>query len=188
MKKYKKGDKHPTKNLIFHSYSHSGEEDNVKLNWLSPEAYKRKEKAYKEYRKSEKCKEYYREYYLKNKEYYKGKRKIKREREIQENPLKILLYSVRDTSKSHKKEFNLTHEYLLELWKSQNGRCHYSNFPMKCTTGNKSPEQVSIDRIDSSKGYIQGNIALCCLSINFAKNSFSEQDLRLFLKNIKNTI
>jgi len=36
--------------------------------------------------------------------------------------------------------------------------------------------QASLDRIDSSIGYIEGNVEFVCLFINLSKNSFSRQE------------
>jgi hypothetical protein len=36
-----------------------------------------------------------------------------------------------------------------------------------------SPESVSLDRVDSGKGYIQGNVVLCCVYANRMKNDQS---------------
>jgi hypothetical protein len=44
---------------------------------------------------------------------------------------------------------------------------------------------ASLDRIDSSKGYIEGNIEFVCLAINYAKNGFSKEETQNFIKMIK---
>lgn len=40
-----------------------------------------------------------------------------------------------------------------------------------------SPYQASLDRIDSSKGYIEGNVEFVCLAVNYAKNGFSKEQM-----------
>lgn len=60
--------------------------------------------------------------------------------------------------------FNLTSEYLVALWISQNGKCYYSGIqmnPRPCTQW-----QCSIERIDDNKGYIAGNVIFICLEFN----------------------
>lgn len=42
----------------------------------------------------------------------------------------------------------------------------------------------SIDRINSSKGYIKGNVKVISLRANMMKNDASEEELKLFCKNI----
>jgi hypothetical protein len=51
--------------------------------------------------------------------------------------------------------------------------------------------RASLDRIDSSKGYIKGNVEFVCLAINFAKNDFKKEEMKSFIKEIissQNTI
>jgi len=36
--------------------------------------------------------------------------------------------------------------------------------------------KLSIDRIDSSKGYVEGNIQLVCRAVNYAKHALSQQE------------
>lgn len=70
------------------------------------------------------------------------------------------------------KEFNITETDLLDLWGKQEGLCAYTKLPMTATSNQHST--VSLDRIDSSKGYIVGNIQLVCASINRMKQEFTE--------------
>jgi hypothetical protein len=53
--------------------------------------------------------------------------------------------------------------YLELLWKQQNGKCYYSGIQMNYS---KNEWRISIERLDNSKGYIKGNIALCCIEFN----------------------
>lgn len=81
------------------------------------------------------------------------------------------------------KDKNITKEYLQELWDNQKGICAISKIKMEIyKNGKKKPRQCSVDRIDNSKGYIVGNIQLVCLIANYAKNTFSENDLIDFCK------
>lgn len=43
---------------------------------------------------------------------------------------------------------------------------------------------ASVDRIDSSKGYIPGNIQFVSTCINYMKNTMSDSDIRLMCKYI----
>ena len=44
---------------------------------------------------------------------------------------------------------------------------------------------VSIDRIDSSKGHVRGNIQLVCKFINLGKGTHTNEDTLLMLSAIK---
>lgn len=61
--------------------------------------------------------------------------------------------------------FEITKDDLIELWHRQEGKCFYSHLPMFY---NSREWQVSLERIDESKGYVQNNVVLCCLEFNTA--------------------
>ena len=42
---------------------------------------------------------------------------------------------------------------------------------------------VSVDRIESGRGYVQGNIQLVCQAINYAKNKFTNEQFLTFWNN-----
>ena len=41
-----------------------------------------------------------------------------------------------------------------------------------------------IDRIDSSKGYVKGNVAACCRQCNFAKGSITVEKFKKHINKI----
>lgn len=76
-------------------------------------------------------------------------------------------------------EFNITIEYLWELFLKQNRKCIYTNIELKFSTSKqitKGFEQTaSLDRIDSSKGYIEGNIQWIHKDVNKIKRNYTEK-------------
>ena len=79
--------------------------------------------------------------------------------------------------KDARKEFDLTIEHLDELWCKQNGKCAISGVDI-CLGKTQSQRGIttgSIDRIDSSKGHIQGNVQWVHKDVNLIKNRFNEQ-------------
>jgi hypothetical protein len=82
-------------------------------------------------------------------------------------------------------EFNLTNEYLMELWNKQNHKCALTNIDMVHKWGFLN--SISIDRIDSNKGYIIGNVQLVCRGINHMKNNVSQQNTVNFINLIQGT-
>lgn len=42
---------------------------------------------------------------------------------------------------------------------------------------------MSLDRIDSIRGYVTGNVVMCCLGMNWLRNTHSEDVLLKALKN-----
>ena len=82
--------------------------------------------------------------------------------------------------------FALTAEDVITLWEKQQGRCAISDMPMAHEF--KNLRSASIDRIDNSKGYIQGNVQLVCQWVNYAKNNNSDAEIRKVLEEFKHNI
>ena len=72
--------------------------------------------------------------------------------------------------------FTLTVDDLFSMWESQEGRCFYTGVRM-IYDGDGSDESVSLDRMDSSKGYTSDNVVLCCNRVNLMKNTMSTSEL-----------
>lgn len=88
------------------------------------------------------------------------------------------------------KEFDLNSEYLVELWNKQEGKCAYTHIPLTIINYKNSGKvdfryAASIDRIDSNKGYIQGNVQFISTSINFMKNKMSDEQTKEFISLIR---
>ena len=101
------------------------------------------------------------------------------------NKTKKIKYS----AKRRNLEFNLSEDCLLNLYIKQNGTCYYSSMPMKLRSENfkrngfeTDLDTLSVDRIDSSVGYIDSNVVLCCNSINKFKSSFSQIEVESFFQ------
>lgn len=99
-----------------------------------------------------------------------------------EHPERTMLYSSRSRAKEKGWEFNIdesdifipTHCPILGIELISGGMgVHAFNSP-------------SIDRIDSSKGYIKGNVQIISLRANMMKNDANLQELEQFCKNILN--
>lgn len=78
---------------------------------------------------------------------------------------------------------------LKDQWEKQFGICPYTGWQLKTIQlasqsyrSTKTPDTASVDRIDSSKGYIVGNIQFVSYMANVAKNTFHEDELIKFCK------
>lgn len=78
-------------------------------------------------------------------------------------------------------ESDLTLEHLMELWNKQDGKCALTGKAMSHKF--HSLYAVSVDRIDSTLGYMIGNVQLVCQSINYAKSNFTNQEFLYFWEN-----
>lgn len=76
-------------------------------------------------------------------------------------------------------QFNVTPEYLWSVYLSQNKKCPYTGIELNLIPSNqnkRTPSNASLDRIDSKKGYIEGNVQWVYKPINVFKNSMSTQE------------
>jgi len=64
-------------------------------------------------------------------------------------------------------------EYLFDIWDNQNGSCALSGLPLSIEVND--PHGVSLDRIDSSTGYVKGNLQLVSAMVNRMKQEFNEE-------------
>jgi len=76
---------------------------------------------------------------------------------------------------SRNKEFNITIEYLQELWDRQNGKCAISGIQLEL--GQQPDRTASLDRINNKKGYIVGNVQWVHKMINMMKGVYSQDEL-----------
>lgn len=94
---------------------------------------------------------------------------------------KYHLCNIRSHVKINGRFLSITLDDLKEQWEKQNGICFFTGWKMLKPTKKdyfpNNPEKASVDRIDSSKGYIPNNIQFVCCMANLAKNIFSSQEL-----------
>lgn len=91
---------------------------------------------------------------------------------LHERQIESRLKNLCTKAKLRTKEFHLAVDDLIQLWDIQEGRCAYTKLPLLATANQFNT--VSLDRIDSSKGYIVGNVQLVCAAINKMKQEYSE--------------
>jgi hypothetical protein len=83
---------------------------------------------------------------------------------------------IRNNAKNRKIDFDLTIEYLDNLLKKQNFQCKLSGLPLILIMGTRqSQTTASLDRIDSNKGYVEGNVQFVHKHINYMKWSHNEE-------------
>ena len=80
-------------------------------------------------------------------------------------------------------EWDLTEEYLWELFCNQNAKCAISGVDIILTTKRNKHNNLdrtlltaSLDRIDSTKGYVVGNVQWLHKTVNIMKQSLSDSD------------
>lgn len=87
-------------------------------------------------------------------------------------------YARRARNRKHHAGFDLTVPYLMEIWNAQHGKCALSRIPLlhRHQTDNAN-DMASLDRIDSSKGYIQGNVQFISCALNWAKSNRTDDSI-----------
>lgn len=96
------------------------------------------------------------------------------------------LSSSKERAKQFNWSYNLTLRYMADLYIEQLGKCPITGEVMSPYRGDwnqKNPYKISIDRIDSSKGYVKGNVILVTHWANNAKNTWPSEILESFIIN-----
>lgn len=90
------------------------------------------------------------------------------------------LINIYQSSQDRKLQFNLSFEYVRRMLEYKT--CYYTN---KLFTED-GPNARSFDRIDSEKGYIEGNVVACTIDINGKKSNLSFEEIScIYLKLVK---
>lgn len=95
-----------------------------------------------------------------------------------------LLYSqYKSRAKSREIEFNIEKTYFNSIVLMN---CYYCGSGLSCSVkyGNHNYKYNSIDRIDSSKGYISGNVLPCCHICNTMKLDLPQNEFYHHIKKI----
>lgn len=104
-------------------------------------------------------------------------------------PFRYYLTMIRNRIKEGKfGSTDITSDFLVELWNQQKGKCAITGIDMIVQQHNTGcrPESASLDRIDSSIGYERTNVRFMCLSLNLAKNKFTNDQFMSFMQKIGN--
>jgi hypothetical protein len=94
-------------------------------------------------------------------------------------------------ARGRKHETDLDLPFLVELWDRQNGRCALSGrlLELPPTTQawedrKRDPWKPSLDRIDSSKGYLKGNVRFVTVIANSAKQVWDDETVVEFCREV----
>lgn len=104
--------------------------------------------------------------------------------------LSVRCKDIKRRSKNKNIPFDLTPEFLKDLYLKQNGLCFYTGIPMKLTStnfdikGQADLDAMSVDKIVPENGYVQTNVVLCCSAVNKLKGNANTSELQEFLSAI----
>tara|TARA_Y100000310_G_scaffold28972_1_gene27544 strand:- start:636 stop:1178 length:543 start_codon:yes stop_codon:yes gene_type:complete len=110
------------------------------------------------------------------------------------SPYREHMRRINNRVKDRGREVDVDKEYLKEVFEAQKGVCVYSGVkleqPLSYTrqspvTKTSHLTTASVDRIDSSKGYIKGNVQFISIVCNHAKNGMSDKQMREWIEIVK---
>ena len=101
------------------------------------------------------------------------------------NPIKKSLSEAKHRAKRKGLDFDLTEKFLISI---DRDICPYLNIPISWGYGKRGVRQhdsKSLDRIDSSKGYTQGNVIVCSWKANRLLSDATLEDISLIAHNFR---
>jgi len=89
---------------------------------------------------------------------------------------RIIRNCIRGHNRDRIIEFTITMEYAWNLFLNQNRKCALTKLPLELfhIEYGKTIGNASLDRIDSSKGYIEGNVQWIHKDVNMMKYNFNQ--------------
>ena len=91
------------------------------------------------------------------------------------------IQNARNRAKKKNISFELTKEYIMDLFERQDGRCFYSDIELNIVKKNKDrthdPFKMSLDCVVPELGYVEGNVVWCAYCVNALKLKMSQEDM-----------
>jgi hypothetical protein len=98
--------------------------------------------------------------------------------------------AIRYRAKKNSLSNTLTGEHIIAMWAKQNGKCAISGVPMTHSYDfddeSRFESNLSVDRIDSNKGYDPDNVQLVCSIVNYMKLDLVQANFVNWCKRISN--
>jgi len=105
----------------------------------------------------------------------------KTERDKMREAMKRVFHARRRGAAQRNIPFSITEDLVQRMAAKGKWRCSMTGIPfnlVKPKGKHRNPFGPSIDRIDNTKGYIEGNVRVVCLATNFAMNEWGEDVLQ----------
>lgn len=80
--------------------------------------------------------------------------------------------------------FDLTKEFLYELYIKQNGKCYYTGIDIIHGVGCFENNSISVERLDPIKGYVKTNVVLAAFNVNSFKGMMNESEFKRYLDSV----
>ena len=143
--------------------------------WQRPEVKERRKEYLKRPEVKERTLERHRKYMKEYRQRPEVKKRKRKRKDNFENPYFSRAFygaKIRARKKFPDKLFNITTDYIKEIFPHEDRRCPVLNLQFKRNpTGRGAiPNSPSLDRIDNDKGYKIGNVIWVCNKVNMIKN------------------
>ncbi len=107
-------------------------------------------------------------------EYYATCKECKHPRTV-EGTLISRFRAAKTRAKTQKLKFDITVEFLVKLYNSQEGKCALTGIPFDLSKSDKfsrNPYNISVDRVSSNLGYTKDNVRLVLVCVNVALSEY----------------
>ena len=96
--------------------------------------------------------------------------------------------SIMSNAKARNLEFEITKEYAYDIFEKQNEKCALSGEQLTLSDvyKEKTSANASLDRIDSSRGYVKGNVQWITKKLNSMKSNMDDLGFRKLCQRISN--
>lgn len=101
---------------------------------------------------------------------------------MSQHPERKMFYNAKRRSIKKNLEFSITIDDIKAVWTNT---CPIYHIPLKNNQGKPGPDSFSLDRIDNSKGYVPGNIAIVSNKFNAQKSDLTPTILKRMLAYIQ---
>ena len=87
---------------------------------------------------------------------------------------------LRDLKSNLGHELTITLDDIKQLWEDQDGRCHWLGIKMSLEDVDikNSPFAPSVERVDSSIGYVKGNVVLASRFANRGRGAYDDENFK----------
>lgn len=123
-----------------------------------------------------------------HKRYYQAQKST---RQMEPVHVSQTLYGLKSRSKKKGLEVGVTQEFLLKLLQESDYLCAVTGLKMNLEIHPRkkaNPFKASLDRIDSDKGYTEGNVQWVCWAVNQMKSDRTVKEFEFWIKTLYKAI
>jgi hypothetical protein len=103
----------------------------------------------------------------------------------EKNPVDHIMQKSKNNARSHKHAHTITKQMIADMLSGQGERCFYSGLKFDYSSRKNNPLYPSVDRVDSTRGYVEGNVVLTTWFMNRAKSNCTHEEFDILLANLR---